>query len=166
MYALKRIAAYVIDMVLVMGPLSALFTVGESWLLHALPASLHVVPLLFIWPISLGFPVLFLGTLTGLTGRSPGKWILFLKVQDYGGDPPGIAQGILREILKAFSLGLMFGSILALRGLVTQGRTFYDEWLDLEVEDLRPSGLTPTQKKFRKYMREQEKQQRKACSQR
>jgi len=165
-YALKRIAAYVIDMVLVMGPLTTLFTMGESWLLQALPASLHAVPLLLILPISLGFPVLFLGTLTGLTGRSPGKWILFLKVQDCGGDPPGVAQGILREVLKAFSLGLMFGSILALRGLVTQGRTFYDDWLDLEVEDLRPSGLTPTQKKFRKYMREQEKRQRKSCAQR
>ena len=166
MYALKRIAAYVIDMVIVMGPLTALFTMGESWLLYALPASLHVVPLIFVWPISFGFPVLFLGTLTGLTGRSPGKWILFLKVQDCGGDPPGMAHGILREVVKAFSLGLMFGSILALRGLITQGRTFYDEWLDLEVEDLRPSGLTPTQKKFRKYMREQAKRQKKACTQR
>ena len=166
MYALKRIAAYVIDMVLVMGPLTTLFTMGESWLLQALPASLHAVPLFLIWPISMGFPVLFLGTLTGLTGRSPGKWILFLKVQDYGGDPPGVAQGILREVLKAFSLCVMFGSVLALRGLVTQGRTFYDDWLDLEVEDLRPSGLTPTQKKFRKYMREQEKRQKKNCPQR
>jgi hypothetical protein len=27
--------------------------------------------------------------------------------------------------------------------------------MDLEVEDLNPVGLTPTQKNFRKYMRQQ-----------
>jgi len=40
-------------------------------------------------------------------------------------------------------------------GLVANKRTFYDQWMDLEVEDLRPAGLTPTQKKFREYMRKQ-----------
>jgi hypothetical protein len=47
---------------------------------------------------------------------------------------------------------------------VTGRRTFYDEWLDLEVEDLRPSGLTPTQKNFRKYMREQARKQKRGST--
>jgi uncharacterized RDD family membrane protein YckC len=159
MYAFKRIAAYFIDMILIVGPLSTLISYGEVWLLRATPQPLHGLTLLGRWGISLGFPILFLGMLTGLTGRSPGKWIMFLKLEDHGGDPPGIAQGILREIIKAISLGFFFGTIWALQGLVTSGRTFYDDWLDLRVDDLRPSGLTPTQKKFRRYMREQARRQ-------
>jgi uncharacterized RDD family membrane protein YckC len=106
------------------------------------------------WGLSIAGPVLVNGILTGLTGRSPGKFLMFLRVKDAGGDPPGIAQGILREIIKAVSLGFFFGMIYALQGLVTSGQTFYDNWLDLDVEDLRPVGLTETQKNWRKYHRE------------
>ena len=42
--------------------------------------------------------------------------------------------GILREIVKAVSLGFFFGMIYALQGLLTRGQTFYDAWLDLDVE--------------------------------
>ena len=38
--------------------------------------------------------------------------------------------------------------------VVTQRRTFYDQWLDLDVEDLRPSGLTETQKKISRLLAE------------
>ena len=85
---------------------------------------------------------------------------MFLNVKDGGGDPPGIAQGILREIIKAVSLGFFFGMIYALQGLVTRGQTFYDAWLDLDVEDLKPYGLTETQKNWRKYHRELAKRNR------
>ena len=64
---------------------------------------------------------------------------MFLKVKDCGGDPPGVAQGILTRDRKAVSLGFFFGMIYALQGLVTRGQTFYDAWLDLEVEDLKPT---------------------------
>ena len=56
------------------------------------------------------------GVLTSLTGRSPGKFIVFLNVKDAGGDPPGIANGILREPIKAVSLGFVFGMIWARTG--------------------------------------------------
>jgi uncharacterized RDD family membrane protein YckC len=159
-YALKRIIAYVIDMLLVVGPLSGLMTAGELSLIDSIPGPLHGFTAMGLGFLALGAPVLVLGVLSGLTGRTPGKFIMFLKVQDAGGDAPGIAQGILREIVKAVSVGFFFGSIWALQGIVTGGQTFYDTWLDLEVEDLRPSGLTPTQKKFRKYMREQARRQK------
>jgi uncharacterized RDD family membrane protein YckC len=154
MYALKRIAAYVIDMVLVWGPLATLIGYGEAPLLGRFSPRFHMIAALGSWGFTILGPVLVNGILTGLTGRSPGKFIMFLNVKDAGGDPPGIAQGILREIIKAVSLGFFFGMIYALAGLVTRGQTFYDAWLDLDVEDLKPYGLTETQKNWRKYHRE------------
>jgi len=161
MYALKRIIAYLIDSILVVSPLSLLVSTRMHSVQQAVPGHFALVPGVGLGILSLGLPVLLLGVLSGLTGRTPGKFVTFLKVEDHGGDPPGIAQGILREIIKAVSTAFFFGLIWALQGLVTRGTTFYDEWMDLHVEDLRPSGLTPTQKKFRKYMRDQERKQKK-----
>lgn len=165
MYALKRIAAYCIDYALFLIPAFAAIAYAEKSVgKHATPsvpgmmAPLH----LLAWGGSLVAPALILGTMTGLTGRTPGKFLMSLKVQDYSGDPPGIAQGILREVVKAVSLGFALGMLYALQALCTRNRTFYDEWLDLEVEDLNPIGLTPTQKNFRKYMREKAKRDEKA----
>jgi uncharacterized RDD family membrane protein YckC len=154
MYALKRIAAYVIDMFLVWSPLAVLASIGDAEFVGRISKHFNMIAALCSWGFAIVGPVLVNGTLTGLTGRSPGKFIMFLKVKDAGGDPPGIALGILREIVKAVSLGFFFGMIYALQGLVTRGQTFYDAWLDLDVEDLRPLGLTETQKNWRKYHRE------------
>jgi uncharacterized RDD family membrane protein YckC len=154
MYALKRIAAYAIDVAIFWLPLTLLISFGEAPLEGEMPPRFHMIAALGSWGLSIVGPVLINGTLTGLTGRSPGKFLMFLRVKDAAGDPPGIAQGILREIIKAVSLGFFFGMIYALQGLVTRGQTFYDAWLDLDVEDLRPVGLTETQKNWRKYHRE------------
>jgi uncharacterized RDD family membrane protein YckC len=154
MYALKRIAAYAIDMALVWAPLGAMVEFGEASGAMGFLSRLHMIGSLGIWGLTIAGPVLFNGILTGLTGRSPGKFIMFLNVKDAGGDPPGIAQGILREFIKAVSLACFFGMIYALQGLVTRGQTFYDAWLDLDVEDLKPYGLTETQKNWRKYHRD------------
>ena len=114
------------------------------------------------WGILILGPVLVTGTLVGLTGRTPGKLIMFLRVSD-AGEPPGLAQGILREIIKTVSMTFFFlGPIWALQGLVTRGETFYDQWLDLQVEDLRPYGLSETQKNWRKFHRQQARQQKSA----
>ena len=102
------------------------------------------------------------GVLTGLTGRSPGKFIMFLNVKDAGGDPPGIANGILRELIKAVSAAILFRDDLgSFQGVVTREQTFYDQWLDLDVEDLKPYGLTETQKNWRKYHRNLARKNRK-----
>jgi uncharacterized RDD family membrane protein YckC len=160
MYALKRIAAYGIDVVIAFAPIFILTEFGESLMEKRISQRFYLVAALGSWGFSLLWPVLFNGILTGLTGRTPGKFIMFLNVKDAGGDPPGIAQGILREIIKMVSTGFFFGMIWALQGVVTHGQTFYDQWLDLEVEDLKPYGLTETQKNWRKYHREQARRNR------
>ncbi|APW63255.1 RDD family protein [Paludisphaera borealis] len=160
MYILKRIAAYMIDLMVVVAPLSALSAFAENEVFERVPSQFLSFGSPVSWALPLALPVLFLGTVTGLTGRSPGKLITFLKVEDGGGDPPGIAQGIVRELIKAVSLAFILGIFWAIQSLATRRRTFYDEWLDLEVDDLRPTGLTPTQKNFRKYMREQARRQK------
>jgi uncharacterized RDD family membrane protein YckC len=154
MYALKRIAAYAIDVAIFWLPITLLISFGEAPIVADMPPQFHMIAALGSWGLSIAGPVLVNGTLTGLTGRSPGKFLMFLRVKDAGDDPPGIAQGILREIIKAVSLGFFFGMIYALHGLVTSGQTFYDAWLDLDVEDLRPVGLSETQKNWRKYHRD------------
>ena len=94
MYALKRIAAYAIDMILVYTPLAAVIGYGESPFMGALSAHFQLFASLGAMAFAFGAPILLIGTLTGLTGRSPGKFVMFLNVKDCGGDPPGIAQGI------------------------------------------------------------------------
>lgn len=154
-YALKRIFAYIIDFAIIYTPLASLLTFGEGTLFSRVPERLHLAASLGAWGISLLAPVLVTGTLIGLTGRTPGKLLMFLKVSDYG-EPPGLAQGILREIIKTVSMSFFFlGPIWALQGLVTRGETFYDQWLDLQVEDLRPYGLSQTQRNWRKFHRQQ-----------
>jgi uncharacterized RDD family membrane protein YckC len=154
-YALKRIAAYIIDFVLIYTPITSLLSLGGVPLFGGIPQHFHLFAATAGWGLSILAPVLVTGTLVGLTGRTPGKLIMFLRVND-AGDPPGIAQGILREIIKTVSMSFFFlGPIWALQGLVTHGETFYDQWLGLEVEDLRPYGLSETQKNWRKFHRQQ-----------
>ncbi len=71
----------------------------------------------------------------------------------------GTAMYALKRI-KAVALGCFFGMIWALRGVVTRDETFYDQWLNLEVEDLRPVGLTETQRNWRKFHRAQARKSR------
>jgi uncharacterized RDD family membrane protein YckC len=158
-YALKRIAAYAIDLALVWTPMALLLEFGQPLLKDTQPR-IQMFAWMGTWGFTVIGPILINGILTGLTGRSPGKFIMFLNVQDFGGDPPGIATGILREIIKAVSLGFFFGMIWALQGVVTRDQTYYDQWLNLEVEDLRPVGLTETQKNWRKYHRAQARKNR------
>jgi uncharacterized RDD family membrane protein YckC len=152
-YVLKRIVAYAIDLMLVVTPISFGLPLLSMNLLVYIPERMRPFAGLGSWGFSIFLTALVLGVCTGLTGRTPGKLVTFLKVQDHNGDPPGIAAGILREIVKDVSLGFLFGMIWALQGIVSGRRAFYDEWLDLDVEDLHPFGLTPTQRNFRKYMR-------------
>jgi uncharacterized RDD family membrane protein YckC len=159
MYALKRIAAYAIDIALVWSPIVLLLEFGPE--MEWASPRLQMFASFGAWGFTLVGPVLINGILTGLTGRSPGKFITFLNVKGADGDPPGIANGILREIIKAVSLGFFFGMIWALQGIVIRQQTFYDQWLDLDVEDLRPVGLTETQKNWRKYHRDLARKNRK-----
>ena len=107
-------------------------------------------------------PVLVIGILTGLTGRSPGKFIMFLNVKDAGGDPPGIAtrhsprdyQGRVARVLLRHDLGTA-------RHRDSAGKPFTISGSNLDVEDLKPIGLTETQKNWRKYHRDLARKNRK-----
>jgi uncharacterized RDD family membrane protein YckC len=157
MYSIKRIIAYCIDAALVY---AIGFGVSLFSMLIFREEMLTNIPLMTIFSIvssvvSYGIPILGFGILSGLFGWTPGKLICFLRVQNTSRRVPGIAQGILREIIKYVSVSLMFlGAIWAIQGIVTRQRTFYDEWLSLDVEDQKPSGLTDTQKNWRNTFRD------------
>lgn len=151
MYALKRILAYIIDMALVVVPIQ-FYTDDFS----ALLGKYLKLPEFFqgsLWMLQTGVPILLLGVVVGLTGKTPGKLLMFLKVVNHSMRAPGLAQGILREIIKLVCGMFFLGALYALYGIVTGGKTFYDDWLSLDVEDQKPTGLTDRQKKWREYTR-------------
>lgn len=160
MYALRRIIAYVIDMGLILTPVGVLLGPLNARLAEKLPAALQVYSGFVGWVLSMGVPVVVVGTLVGLTGRTPGKLAMFLRVEARRGEKPGVPAGLLREVVKAVAASMIFGALFALYGIITSGRAFYDDWLGLEVEDLRPSGLTDVQKNWRKHMREARERER------
>jgi uncharacterized RDD family membrane protein YckC len=103
-------------------------------------------------------PIVLFGIMIGLTGKTPGKMLLKLRVQGFDNRPVGIKKGLLREAIKwaAFTC-LILGVVWAFYGLFTEGRTFYDEWLSLTVDDESYSeddNLTDTQKKWRDFNQE------------
>jgi hypothetical protein len=159
MYALRRILAYVIDTALIVTPVSFYLRPLQGRLAQALPSFWQVYAGFIGWVLSMGVPVVVIGTLVGLSGRTPGKLLMFLRVHGPRGRKPGIAAGLLREAVKAISASFILGAIFALYGVITRGSTFYDDWLGLDVEDLRPSGLTDVQKNFRRHMREARRQE-------
>ena len=151
-YSLKIILAYLVDMILVY---FISFMITLLWSSFTQPTSGDVeIPFLF-WLgesiISYGIPIVIFGTISGIFGWSPGKLIFFLRIRKSTDKSPGIALGILREIVKYISLTFLFlGAIWALSGIITKQKTFYDNWLNLEVDDIKPAGLTETQKNCRK----------------
>ena len=71
MYALKRIAAYAIDMALVYMPLAALIGYSEAPFMAKLSPHLHMFASLGAMAFAFGGPILINGVLTGLTGAFP-----------------------------------------------------------------------------------------------
>ncbi len=159
MYALKRMAAYVIDLVILFTPITAAITYGETQLLPIVPVHFHFLAGLGGMGVSILVPVVVVGTISGLTGTDP-------RETDHIPGRSRTRPATLRASLmascgrwsKLFTVGFFFGMFWALQGMIANKRTFYDEWMDLDVEDLNPVGLTPTQKNFRKYMRQQARQ--------
>ena len=71
-YALKRIAAYIIDFALIYTPMTSLLSFGQATLFAGIPQHLHMFAAMGSWGVSILAPVLVTGTLIGLTGRTPG----------------------------------------------------------------------------------------------
>jgi uncharacterized RDD family membrane protein YckC len=160
MYVLKRIVACLLDYATLLIPAAfGLIKFGNPIAPHAVHGGFGLFGRGAVIG-SLVAPALILGVLTGLIGRTPGKILFFLRVQDHNGDPPGLADGILREMAKILLFATVYGLFYALASVLRDREALYDSWLGLEVDDLRPYGLTETQKKFRKYMREKERRER------
>jgi hypothetical protein len=154
MYALKRILAYLIDVVIVLTLVSLIngihiktlifaFVEGIAWFDFLSPNLLILTGVL---------PIVLYGTMIGQLGWTPGKRLLNLRVNGSGNRPVGIGKGILRETIKCAAVTfLIFGLAWALYGMISEGRTFYDRWLDVSVDDETPVQLTDTQKNWREF---------------
>lgn len=157
MYSIKRILAYCIDSALVLAIGQGINLLYLMMLSDRMVNDARLLGIIGIvsTAVSYGVPILVFGFLSGRFGWTPGKLCCFLRVQNSSKKSPGIAQGILREIIKYVGISFMFlGGIWAIYGIVTKQKTFYDDWLQLNVEDIKPSGLTETQKNWRKTYRD------------
>src|SRR5512133_3152588 len=116
MYALKRIFAYVIDYALLLYITSICLQSAEAAIQERLAQFLPANVLLTYASlfVTFGIPVLILGTVVGLVGWTPGKFLMALRVGNRQRKPIGIAQGLLREIVKAVSFTFFFGMIWAI----------------------------------------------------
>jgi hypothetical protein len=156
-YALRRIIAFVIDMAVILTPVGFFLGPLQARLGAALPSFWAVYSGFVGWVLSMAVPIAVVAVLLALTGRTPGKLVMFLRVTArgrHGRAKPSLPSALLRETVKAISMSFIFGALYAIYGIVTSGRAFYDDWLGLDVEDLRPSGLTDVQKNWRKQMAE------------
>jgi uncharacterized RDD family membrane protein YckC len=154
-YSLKRILAYAVDMLLIW---LISFGVSMVWTFFAPPQAEEIGFSIMNFAgsalLSYGVPIVLFGSISGIFGWSPGKLIFFLRIRKSRNTAPGLALGILREIVKYISISFFFlGGIWALVGIITRQKTFYDDWLNLDVEDIKPAGLTETQKNWRKTFR-------------
>jgi uncharacterized RDD family membrane protein YckC len=160
MYVMKRILACVLDYALLLIPgVLGLFAVDNPFAPHVPHDGFGLYGRGAVIG-ALVAPALLLGIMTGLTGRTPGKLIFFLRVQTPDGDPPGLVNGVLREMAKVLLVATLYGLFYALASALNNRDVLYDTWLGLEVDDLRPYGLTETQKNFRRYMREKQRRER------
>lgn len=141
--ALRRFLARGIDLMVLGGIgwalLSALGMRAGIWDLGGPQQELEALPL-FV-PLLMALATLPLeGLLVGLTGYTPGRMLLGLRVLDRSGSPPGIGIGFQRAgrvaligqalLIPPFNLAA-FG--LAFASLVQKGRTHWDQALDLTI---------------------------------
>jgi uncharacterized RDD family membrane protein YckC len=147
-----RILALIIDLAFCFGTLPFVMG-GTGWLLERVGGfALLLLPfwliLIFIWPL------LCLAIPTGIWGRTLGKLICRLHVTDIHGRSPGIWRALGREVLKCLAVGTGIGAMLTLYQVIYQGGTWYDQMCGTKVDFSPYVRLTPTQKHFRKYMKD------------
>ena len=91
-----RLVAIFVDVVVVIFLFSIIRVFGVFYWFDSLPAIAAVFlqsPLIF--------PAYFL-LFTGLSGQTPGKMLLGLKVIDSEGEPPGLRRAAMRELIGKF----------------------------------------------------------------
>jgi uncharacterized RDD family membrane protein YckC len=160
MYKYKRIIAYFIDLFLMLlvvafsldielNQLAIYFTRGLVG--FGIPPTESIILTIIV-------PIILFGITTGLLGKTPGKMLMRLRVTRLDSQPAGIKLGIIRETIKCAAITCMiFGLLWALYDIFTTGRTFYDDWLRLSVDDesnREEDKLTETQKAWRESNRD------------
>lgn len=146
-----RFLAFIIDCPLCFFSIPLVFS-ATGWVLeHAGPFSWLLIPLWFA--AFFAWPFFYFGVLTGIWGRTPGRWICRLKVTDGTGQPPGLWRGLGRETLKLLAVGSGIGAMLCVFQVLYQGTTWYDQICGTRVEYTPWVRLTATQRNFRKQYR-------------
>ncbi|MCP3966772.1 MAG: RDD family protein [Lentisphaerae bacterium] len=103
--------------------------------------------------------ILYFALPTALWKRTPGKFILRLKVRDYRGKAPGIWRALGRETLKLLAIACPLGMLFCLFQILNCGSVWYDNLCGTDVDHSSFVKLTPAQKNWCKMMKQQQKQQ-------
>ena len=155
MYKYKRLAAYLIDVFVLLLLLSIALKSDVNQLAMVFVRGIATLetPSAYSMLLTLVIPIILYGCLTGYFGWTPGKYLMKLRVRGIDEQPVGMGKGLLREAVKwAVCSFLVFGLVWALYGIFTEGRTFYDNWLNSSVDDESLSDgndLTDVQRKWR-----------------
>lgn len=159
-YLVKRVIAYLIDYTLAFC-VAAAISFFTAWLVATQPDRIALASptpaALLVYGSSAGLVgaimVAGFGITTGIWGRTPGKWLLALRVQRDDGTPIGPLLGIVREGVKLIVTLIPIAIPIALYGMGTRRAAFYDDFFSCHVEDGMPWGLTETQRKWRRALR-------------
>ena len=147
-----RLMALIVDLALALGGGHLIF-MGLGWVVsRAGAAGVVFVPLIIA--AFLLWPVLFMGVPTGLWGRTPGKWVLGLRVVHIRSHPPSVRRALAREMLKTLALASVLGAVFCLIQILCTGTVWYDQLCGTTVEHSPWHRLTKTQRDFRKAMRD------------
>ena len=150
-----RFLAFVVDCPLCFFSIFAMVHV-TGWLVEKSGGlGIFLIPLWFA--LFMAWPFLYFGVPTGLWGKTPGKFLCRLEVSYADGRRPGLCRGLGREALKLLSIACMFGAIICIFQILYQGATWYDHICGTDVNFRPYVRLTGTQKRFRQYMKEQER---------
>ena len=146
-----RLIAIIVDLALALATGHVIFT-GLGWVAGLTDvAGAALIPMIFaaflLWPAA------FFGVSTGLWGRTPGKWILGLRVVHAYGYPPSVRRALAREVLKVLAIGTVFGAAFCLIQILHTGTVWYDRLCGTAVEHSPWDRLTKTQREFRKVIR-------------
>jgi uncharacterized RDD family membrane protein YckC len=155
-----RILALIIDCVICFYSIP-LFVTATGWLVEYLSnigSGVQTFLLIPLWfALIVVSPFLYFGVTTGLWGKTPGKFICRLYVVDTDDKRPGLWRGLARETLKILAITFSIGAIIAFFQLYSQGITWYDSICHTQVHFKPYVRSTRTQRKFRKYFKDQQR---------
>ena len=150
-----RFLAFIVDFPLCFYSMLLVFKAAGWVVEHSGPLALLLIPLMFA--AFFAWPFFYFGVLTGIWGRTPGRWICRLKVTHVNGQPLGLWRGLGRETLKLLGLASGIGAMLCVFQVLYQGITWYDQICETRVEHTPWVRLTATQRNYRKQTKHRDR---------